>query len=380
MPQETDKVRRVTALKGIGFIAVIAAGATGAALFALSQRSEASAIVATGEPSPIPVRVTAALPSESLAMTERFTGIAEARRSSALGFERGGRIVSITADVGDRVTAGQVLARLDTRALEAELAAMRAQIDEASAAEALALSTSNRATTLSAQGLTPTQRAEEAQAGLRQATARIAALRASADALDIQISLSRITAPYSGTITARLSDEGAIAGPGIPILQLVEDDVVEIRFGLPADMAANLSVGDLVTLEAASGPFEARVKASTGMVDPARRTVELVFEATSGAPVMSGEIVRLSRDSDVAERGFWVPVSALAESGRGLWSLYIVETGPDGRQTAQPRLVEIVHAEAARAFVRGAIEPGEPVITEGLHRLTPGMRVSPVTE
>ena len=66
-------------------------------------------------------------------MAESYPGLVTARRESELGFERGGRIDSIAVDVGDRVTVGQVLARLDTRALEAQIVAANAQTAEAQA-------------------------------------------------------------------------------------------------------------------------------------------------------------------------------------------------------------------------------------------------------
>ncbi len=58
----------------------------------------------------------------------------------------------------------------------------------------------------------------------------------------------------------------------------------------------------------------------------------------------------------------------------------LVAEPEDGGWAAHPRLVEIIHAEGPRAFVRGALSDGELVILDGLQRITPGQKVSPLEE
>lgn len=363
-------------LKGLVFIAVMAALVAAAALVGLSQRSGHGAIVATQAPAPIPVRTARMQPEDGLQMQESFTGLAQARRSAALGFERGGRIEAIAADVGDRVRRRDVLARLDTRALGAQLNAARAQVDQAIAARDLALATFTRIDELAAKDLAPRQRRDEAEAGLTQTEAQIAAARAQAELVAVQLALSRIEAPFDGVVTARLADEGAIAGPGQPVLQLVEDGAVEVHFGLPAEVAVALDPAEDYALESAGGTVMARMTARTGVVDADARTVAVVFTPTGGVAVGPGETVRLKSGRALAERGFWLPVSALTESSRGLWAVYVAEPR-EGGFVAAPRLVEIVHVEGERAFVRGPLDAGEAVILDGLQRLVPGQPVAP---
>ncbi len=369
--------RRVTMVKGLAFLLIMAGFLAVGAVFALSQRSDGGAIVATEAPRPIPVRVTAARSQDSLALSERYAGIAETRRTSSLGFERGGRIVSIAADVGDTVRRGQTLARLDTRALEAQLASAEAQIREAESAQALALATVERLRPLYAEGLTPKQRIDEAEAALSQADARISSLKASADLIGVQIALSQITAPFDGVVTRRMADEGTIAAPSAPVLRLAETGEVEFRFGLPGRIAEGIAEGETYTLIRDNGEtLDVRLKARTGVVDAAGRTVEVVFANAGEVNVRAGEVVSLEFASRLDERGLWLPVTALSEASRGLWSVYIAEPG-DGGYRATPRLVEIVQAEETRAYVRGPIADGEKLILSGLQRLSPGMPVAP---
>jgi len=369
--------RRVTVVKGLAFLLIMAGFLAAGAVFALSQRSDGGAIVATEAPRPIPVRVMAARSQESLALAERYAGIAETRRTSSLGFERGGRIVSIAADVGDTVRRGQTLARLDTRALQAQLASAKAQIREAESARTLARATVERLRPLYADDLTPKQRIDEAEAALSQAEARIESLKASAELVGVQIALSQITAPFDGVVTRRMADEGTIAAPSAPVLRIAETGEVEFRFGLPGRIAEGIAEGETYTLIRDNGEtLDVRLKARTGVVDAAGRTVEVVFANAGEANVRAGEVVSLEFASRLDERGLWLPVTALSEASRGLWSVYIAEPGVGGYRTT-PRLVEIVQAEETRAYVRGPIADGEKVILSGLQRLSPGMPVAP---
>ena len=369
--------RRVTTVKGLAFLLIMAGFLAAGAFFALGQRSGGGAIVATEAPAPIPVRVVRAELQETLSLAERYAGIAETRRASSLGFERGGRITAINADVGDEVKRGDVLAKLDTRALEAQLASARAQVSEAEAARTLAISTVERLRPLYAENLTPKQRLDEAEAALTQAEARIRAMEASAELIEVQIGLSRITAPFDGVITARMADEGTIASPSAPILRIAETGEVEFRFGLPATIAEDFSEDRTYTLTRENGEYvDVRLKARTGVVDAAGRTVEVVFANAGEVRVRSGEVVSLEFSSELNERGLWLPVTALNEASRGLWSVYVAEADQGGYR-ATPRLVEIVQAEEARAFVRGPISGGDRVILSGIQRLSPGMPVTP---
>lgn len=370
--------KRPTFLKGLAFLIILVVLSSLLLLAALTRRSSEGPLVATSAPAPISVQVETVNFSGTLALEETFSGIVQPRRTSQLGFSGGGRIASIGVDVGDRVRAGQSLARLDTRDLEANLAAAEATISETQANYALARTTVNRQQKLFERGHVAQQRVDEAEASASAAAARIEAARAQADTLRVTIDLATIRAPYSGTVTNRMADEGAIASPGMIMLEIVETGVLEARIGLPAKSAAELQIGSIYELVSDRGPVAARLRADTGVIDQNRRTITTVFDIMEPENVASGAVVRLPLMRDISERGFWAPVSALSEAQRGLWSIYVIEP-VDGGWEARPRLVEIVHSDAARAFVRGTVQDGEQFITDGLQRLVPDQRVIPST-
>ena len=371
-----EKEPRPSLWKGLVFLLVIALAVAGLAAFVMSQRSSEGPLVITEEPTPLGVDVIEAQLLASLDLNEKFSGLVTAKRTSQLGFQGGGRIAALNVDIGDRVTKGQSLAVLDTRALRSQLASAEAQIDEAVAAHSLAMSTVERQQALQQKGHVAQQRVDEAVAQASTADARTLSARAQAQALRVQIDLSQISAPFAGVITERMYDEGAIAAPGAPVFELVETEALEARIGLPSALAAELELDEIYTLIGDRGELEASLRSVTGVINAGQRTVTSVFDIIDPEAVSVGAVVRLELSREVNEPGLWVPVSALSEGQRGLWSLYIARK--DGEHwTVRPGLVEIIQSEGDEAFVRGAVSDGDLIITDGLQRITPGQRVLP---
>ncbi len=335
----------------------------------------ANAQSASMDAAALPVPVYTVTFQSDASTGEAFPGLVSARRESALGFERGGRIDEVLVDVGVRVEAGDVLARLDLGALAAQIAAADAQTGEARVQVSLAQATEDRQRTLLERGHISQQRLDEATTSTQAADARRAAAGASADALRAQLSLSVIEAPYDGVITGRMSDEGAIASPGQPVLNIVENGSLEIRVGLPPTTAARLVLGQSYPFDADSGALEAVFRASTGVVDVRTRSVTVIFDIVEGQAAQAGQVARLVMDAPIEARGFWVPTSALAEGRRGLWSVYVLADEGDGSLRIEPHSAEALRIEADRVFVRGAVADGALILESGLQRVTPGQRV-----
>lgn len=324
---------------------------------------------------PVPVETLRVAYTDGAVMQVRYPGLVTARRESALGFETGGRIAAISADIGDRVEAGEELASLDTRSLEARLAAARADAVAASAQADLAETTLGRQRTLLERGHIAQQRLDEAASSARAARAQAEAARAGAEALAVEIDLSRIQAPFAGVVTARHYDEGAVAAPGEPVLTLVETGALELRVGVPAREAGGLEPGRRYDVELEGGVHSAQLRSMTGVVDRDSRSITAVLDFNDVSGLRPGMLGRLVLPAPLEARGFWVPVTALAEGRRGLWSVYVL-TG-EGPYALEPRPVEILHTEDDRVFLSGAVEDASLILSTGLQRVTPGQAVMP---
>jgi multidrug efflux pump subunit AcrA (membrane-fusion protein) len=105
------------------------------------------------------------------------------------------------------------------------------------------------------------------------------------------------------------------------------------------------------------------------------RTVEavVVLEAEMNG-IRRGDLARLELTMPVAAEGFLLPKACLTEGTRGLWACYVAEPTDDGHVLAR-RDLQILHADDRGVFVTGTLAPGDLVVIDGVHRLTPGLPV-----
>ena len=326
-------------------------------------------------------------PQAEFATNRVYAGTSRAARRAELGFKRGGEVATVMVDLGDSVAAGQLLAQLDTRALASDL--RRAQSEEvlaaanrrsASAQTELAANTERRVRALRANGNVSQQAFDEAhlqyrasRAQLEVAQASLGRAQAAVEAMEVALSEAEIRAPFGGVIQARHVDEGSQIGPGAPALSLVETSRREAHIGIPESAVTSLTVGDAYTINWQNVSASAQLRSLLPEVNPNTRTVTAIFTVTDKR-IPLGAVVELSLRQRVPGNGFWVPLEALAAMDRGLWGVFII----DAENTVQQRLVEIVHNEGDRAFVRGLLSTSDRVVATGTQRIVAGQRVIPI--
>ena len=326
-------------------------------------------------------------PQAEFATNRVYAGTSRAARRAELGFKRGGEVATVMVDLGDSVAAGQLLAQLDTRALASDL--RRAQSEEvlaaanrrsASAQTELAANTERRVRALRANGNVSQQAFDEAhlqyrasRAQLEVAQASLGRAQAAVEAMEVALSEAEIRAPFGGVIQARHVDEGSQIGPGAPALSLVETSRREAHIGIPESAVTSLTVGDAYTIIWQNVSASAQLRSLLPEVNPNTRTVTAIFTVTDKR-IPLGAVVELSLRQRVPGNGFWVPLEALTAMDRGLWGVFII----DAENTVQQRLVEIVHNEGDRAFVRGLLSTSDRVVATGTQRIVAGQRVIPI--
>lgn len=326
-------------------------------------------------------------PQAEFATNRVYAGTSRAARRAELGFKRGGEVATVMVDLGDSVAAGQLLAQLDTRALASDL--RRAQSEEvlaaanrrsASAQTELAANTERRVRALRANGNVSQQAFDEAhlqyrasRAQLEVAQASLGRAQAAVEAMEVALSEAEIRAPFGGVIQARHVDEGSQIGPGAPALSLVETSRREAHIGIPESAVTSLTVGDAYTINWQNVSASAQLRSLLPEVNPNTRTVTAIFTVTDER-IPLGAVVELSLRQRVPGNGFWVPLEALTAMDRGLWGVFII----DAENTVQQRLVEIVHNEGDRAFVRGLLSTSDRVVATGTQRIVAGQRVIPI--
>ena len=163
---------------------------------------------------------------------------------------------------------------------------------------------------------------------------------------------------------------------GTPLLKLLESDNRRARIGLPPDVARGLDADASYTLTDGGTMFAAKIAARRPDLDPATRTVTMLFDIAPAADTRAlGDLVMLELETRTEARGAWLPMTALKEGRRGLWTVLVAETATAGWR-ARPEAVEVLHADAERVFVRGTFRDGDAVLTDGTNRVVAGQRVA----
>ncbi|MEM7597324.1 MAG: efflux RND transporter periplasmic adaptor subunit [Pseudomonadota bacterium] len=303
-----------------------------------------------------------------------FVGQLEAAQQADLAFEAGGTLAEVLVEEGAHVAQGAVLARTDTRGLNADRAALLAARAGLEAQLELAQLTLGRQEALEKQGFAATQRFDEARISVTELTARLDQTDAQIARIDVRLDKSVLRAPFAGRIGARMADLGQTVGAGTPVLSVLEEAAPRLRVGLPADMALTLEENAQADALFGTQRYAARLVHLRPDLDPRTRTRSAVFELiltegdTAPAFGQSGQI-RLTQD--VTDQGAWVPLTALREGVNGSWTVLTV----DGENRAALEAVELLHSDETRAFVRGSFADGAAVIAAGPHRVVPGQSV-----
>jgi membrane fusion protein, multidrug efflux system len=381
LPQTTPKhslARRLFSGLGVLLVAsvMVSLAATGIAVLHIRADAEPAR-----QPSPpVSVATIRAEVLDSYQRTVSYTGRLEAARQTQLAFERAGTVIAVNFDEGDKIPAGAVVARLDTAQLKTVRRQLEARKRELEAQRELARLTLKRQSKLKRGGWSPEQRIDEAAAALAQLTASVdqVAAQLAANAIDLQ--KSELIAPYAGTVGQRSIDEGAIVSPGTPVLALIETGRLQARIGLPPDAATRLRPDGKYALRMGTTSLAANLAAVRPDLATGTRTVTVIFDvATKPHGLKLGDLVTFEMKTTVRENGAWVPLAALKEGSRGLWTVLVVdrsETAPIVRAEA----VELLHAEADRAYVRGTFTPGAHVLSGGTDRVVNGQRVALASE
>lgn len=343
------------------------------------------AMAADDEQSALLVQVERANLAGQYLIEREFVGRVEASRAARVGFELGGELDIVHVQEGDTVSAGAVLAELDTARLTARLAEAQASLDQALSAEKFASRSLERSQVAADFEGISAQELDLAIDGANAARAGVAAARARLNSVQVDIDKAKLRAPFDATIIARRVDEGQIVAPGEPVLDVQETAAPEVRIGVAGDLSQRLMPGDRHALLIDGVTVDAVVRSVLPVRDPATRTVDVIFTLAQSA-ALPGDIARLPLAQAIDEPGFWLPISALAEGQRGLWTAYVVMPLESGTVSAsgathylQPRAVELLYEDTQRVYVRGALADGDLFVTGGLTRVVPNQQVRVAT-
>jgi RND family efflux transporter MFP subunit len=311
-----------------------------------------------GKPRRILVRVWTAEPCD-VVDTLILAGRVEAARDARLGAAKGGLVVDLSAREGDRVAAGDVLARLDDRTWSA--IAARAAADRDDAARQL-----QRVNALFDEGAVSSNELDAART-------RLAIADAAQREAGAQVAQCRIEAPFDGIVDERVIELGDFVPEGGTVFRLVDIQEVKIGFDVPERDIVNVAAGQRVTFAVAAiggtamtGRVSFVASAATPQAGTYRVDLTLDNPGERLKPGMLADVVLvrgLLRDRIV------VPLEAVLPA-RGEHVVYVVLNGHAVRRVV--RLAAIVGEDAV---LDSGVDTGDAVVIEGQRTLADGAAV-----
>jgi len=220
-------------------------------------------------------------------------GSVQAFQATTLYARSNGYLGKWLVDIGDDVKQGQTLAVIETPDLDQQLRQAQGNLNQAKANAQIAHDTAVRWQQLYAQKVVSAQDNDQQQSNYRAANAAQSAAQASVNQLQQLVAFNQIIAPFSGRITNRYLDVGALVtqgsgAAGTAIYDLAQTDPLRIYVYVPQSEAPMIHVGSTAKLLVRERPgtqFTATVTRTAGAIDPTSRTLltELQIPNKDGA-------------------------------------------------------------------------------------------------
>lgn len=292
-----------------------------------------------------------------------------------------GRLLRVHFREGDRVKAGDLLAELDARALEASLAEARATQAQNQAELKNAQADLARYQRLFRQDSVARQQLDTQQALVRQLQARSAADQAKVDSARVQLGYTKIHAPVSGRLGLIKTNVGAMIGPSTTdgLVSIVQVDPISVVFGVPEVQLQSLR--DAMAQQDMSGGLgvqawdrtESRLLA-TGRLTTLDNQIDTTTGAlrvrarfdTPGEQLFPNQFVNVRLALQTLPGALSVPVDVVQFGNQGNY-VYVVRDGKAHIQT-----VKLGASASDRVQVVDGLQAGEQVVLEGMDSLRDG--------
>jgi RND family efflux transporter MFP subunit len=329
-------------------------------------------------PTPEPVRAVRVMTvaPDVTGGVAQFAGEVRARTESRLGFRVAGTLVARPAEVGQRVRPGQPLAQLDPVDLKLQQDAAQAALRAAQAAHDFAAQDFKRYQELRAQGFISAMELERRESGLQAQRAQLDQARAQADVQGNLAAYAVLAASASGVITATEVEVGAVLAAGTPVVRVAHDGPRDVVFSVPEDAVVGIRAlqGRRDVLRAlpwgGGGALPATVREVAAAADPVTRTF-LVRADLGLAAVQLGQTMTVQLDLPRLGAAARLPLTAVMRQ-QGQSSVWVLDPAS---MTVKVQPVVIAGADGNSLMVASGLQPGQQVVTAGVHMLTPGQKV-----
>ncbi|MEO6872312.1 MAG: efflux RND transporter periplasmic adaptor subunit [Chthoniobacterales bacterium] len=337
----------------MNFPVSLVAGVAALALAACHSKKEAGADESLP---PVAVR-TVVVESKARPSTEEVVGTVRAKLRATIEAKVSARIESLLVAPGQTVKAGDLIAQLDPREIQARLD------------QTLALREQARRDLARGQELLHKKITTQSDFDAVQARARVA--EGAAREMETMLGYTKVVAPFDGIVTRKLADVGDLAAPGKPIIEMEDPRALRFEADVPEALIGNIKIGATLRVQVNAGrtPIEGSVVEVAPVADAASRTflVKLDLPATEG--VRSGQFGRVWVPTGET-KSIRVPASAVVTQGQ-IESVFVIDKGH-----AELRIVRTGKRIDGEVEILAGLNSGEGVVSEGAEQLRDGQSVT----
>lgn len=306
MPNTTSR-----ALPALALLATLAVGACKKDGDANAATTPAAAVVVGAEN-------VAVVQQKEIQSGPTISGSLAPEKEARLNAEVPGAVLQTLAEAGQRVTRGQLLARIDDAAIQQAYLSARSALASAQSAATNAQRELERAQKLVAAGALAERDLENATTANQAAQAQLAAARAQVAAAQQNLGRTRIEAPFTGVVATRTVSAGDVVTPGTPLFTVVEPGSMRLEASVPAEQLSGVRVGAPVSFTVSGYPgrvFTGRVTRVSPVADPTTRQVQILATIPNAGNTLVGGLFAEGRVASESRTGLVVPANAINERG-----------------------------------------------------------------
>jgi RND family efflux transporter MFP subunit len=341
----------------------------------------AFALAGCGEAPKPPERTPLPVITQTIVIGPQFssvslTGEIRARVQSDLSFRTAGRIASRSAEIGDKVEAGQVLATLETTEQTADVNAATAGVQAAEATLRQVTATFQRQQTLKESGFTTQTSFENASQALAAAQAALVSAKASLATAQQQLGYTSLRADAPGVITARNAEAGQVVEAAQAVFTVARDGARDAVFDIYETLLTKPPTEEIIAITLVSNPSiktSGKVREISPTIDPTTGTVRIKIGIADPPPEMGlgAAVTGIGRfqTQDIAV----LPWTAFFVQGDKP-AVWVVD---QNSKMVSLRPIAVASYRSGELLVRDGLKSGDIVVTGGVQLLRPDQIVSP---
>ncbi len=317
----------------------------------------------------IPLITTFTAIQENFQHYLELQGRVETKQNIVLMPEMGGILTHVYVKNGEKVTKGQLLARIDDGGMGQQLAQMQIQSE-------LAKTTFERQERLWKQKI-----GSEIQ--YLQAKSNFEGQQRAVNQMEIQVAKTGVRAPFSGTIDNVITEQGSVVSPGqTPLLRIVNLRNMYIKTDVPETYISSVTKGQqvYVSFPVLGKSLDAQIRQAGNFINPNNRTFKIEIDVPNTDNLIKPNLTARLRINDYTnENALLIPQNIISENARGEQYIYVLKNIDNNKAQAQKVIIKTGETQGDVIEVLEGLNDGDQIINEGARSVEDGQSVRIIT-